>query len=231
MSVWGLLGSPESRAPWETFLQSKGMHFVAVDRAPLPELKKLTIVLIVDNDFRSKYTKKIALFEDHLNPAVPIVNNLIAASSARLTKYVKDPTRIVGMAICPPFGRYGIEFTHTELSNPAMVESALIQLTKLELSIEKISDRCGGIFPRIIARLVNEATFAVQEGLGAKEDIDEAMVNGANFPERILNWGDEIGTQFILDVLEGLRTETRDSRYRASAYLIRHAALKVSLLK
>ncbi|MCX7835558.1 MAG: 3-hydroxyacyl-CoA dehydrogenase family protein [bacterium] len=230
MNPWGLLGEASARTNWEKFLLSKEIPFLAIDRAPIKELKSISLVLIVDNDFRSKYTKKISLFEDHINPDAPIVANLIAASAARLTKYLKRPNRVVGIAICPPLGKYTIEFATTEITEEKMIATALQELKRLELPIETIGDRCGGVFPRTIAMLINEATFALQEGLASAEELDLAMKFGVNYPKGLLEWGDEIGAKFILDVIEGIRTETRDSRYRASPYLIRHAAMNLPLI-
>lgn len=229
MNPWGLLGEPLKRLEWEKFLQNQGIPFLAIDRAPIKELQSVSIVLIVDTDFRSKHTKKISLFEEHLNPSVPIVANLVAASAARLTKYLKNPNRVVGIAVCPPIGKYSIEFAVTEITEKKYIDTALSELSRLKIPIENIGDRCGGVFPRTIAMLVNEATFALQENLATAEELDLAMKYGMNYPKGLLEWGDEIGAKFILDVIEGIRTETRDPRYRASAYLIRHAAMNLPL--
>ena len=57
---------------------------------------------------------------------------------------------------------------------------------------------------RIVCQLVNEACFAVGEGVGTPEDVDAGMVLGLNHPRGPLDWGDAIGLDHVLAVLDGL---------------------------
>ena len=74
---------------------------------------------------------------------------------------------------------------------------------------------------RIVCQLVNEACFALGEGVGAAEDIDAGMVLGLNHPRGPLEWGDAIGPGTVLGVLAGLCEEYREERYRAAPALLR----------
>ena len=58
---------------------------------------------------------------------------------------------------------------------------------------------------RIVCQLVNEAAFALGEGVGAPEDIDAGMVLGLNHPRGPLEWADAIGLDHVLGVLDGLQ--------------------------
>ncbi|MBL0322768.1 MAG: hypothetical protein IPP80_10425 [Ignavibacteria bacterium] len=62
--------------------------------------------------------------------------------------------------------------------------------------------------------LVNEAAFAVMEGLATPEDIDKAMQLGVNYPKGLLAWADEIGIWRCDLILDGLRREYEQERYR-----------------
>ena len=62
------------------------------------------------------------------------------------------------------------------------------------------------------AQLVNEACFALGEGVGAAEDIDAGMVLGLNHPRGPLEWGDAIGPATVLGILAGLCEEYREER-------------------
>ncbi len=226
---WGLLGTPEKRAPWETYLHGKGIETVAIDRAPLHSLHEVVLTLIVDTDFNSHITQKIWLFEGHMDPSAPVLGNLAAASAAKLTSLCKHPERVAGFACCPPLGTYGIEFSRTELTSDECVTKAKTYLSALGLTIEEVGDRAGGVLSRTLAMLVNEACFALQEGLAPATELDLAMKYGVNYPKGLVEWGDFIGIEYLLDVLDGIYADTRDPRYRASAYLRRKAELGLPL--
>ena len=73
------------------------------------------------------------------------------------------------------------------------------------------------------ARLVNEACFALGRGVGSAEDIDTAMRLGFNWPRGPIEWGNAIGLARVAAVLDELRFELGEERYRA-APLLRSAA-------
>ncbi|HEX6117777.1 MAG TPA: 3-hydroxyacyl-CoA dehydrogenase NAD-binding domain-containing protein [Solirubrobacterales bacterium] len=77
---------------------------------------------------------------------------------------------------------------------------------------------------RIVCQLVNEAAFALGRGIGSAADIDTAMRLGFNYPRGPLAWGDAIGAEGVLSVLDRLRSETGEERYRSAPLLRRRAA-------
>ncbi|HEV7363802.1 MAG TPA: 3-hydroxyacyl-CoA dehydrogenase family protein, partial [Solirubrobacteraceae bacterium] len=79
----------------------------------------------------------------------------------------------------------------------------------------------GLVLGRIVCQLVNEAAFALREGVGSAEDIDAGMLLGLNYPHGPLHWADTIGLDHVLAVLDALADEYREERYRA-APLLRH---------
>ena len=76
---------------------------------------------------------------------------------------------------------------------------------------------------RIVAQLVNEACFAVSEGVGTREDVDDGMVLGLNHPRGPFAWLEAIGPTHVLAILDALRIELGEERYRASPLLRRLA--------
>ncbi|MEH7014283.1 3-hydroxybutyryl-CoA dehydrogenase [Neobacillus niacini] len=72
---------------------------------------------------------------------------------------------------------------------------------------------------RILAPMINEAIFVLQEGVATKEDIDLGMKLGANHPIGPLALADVIGLDVMLMVLETLYQETADSKYRPATLL------------
>jgi 3-hydroxybutyryl-CoA dehydrogenase len=82
-----------------------------------------------------------------------------------------------------------------------------------------VGDAPGLVLGRIVCQVVNEAAFAVAQGVGSAGDLDAGMVHGLNYPRGILAWADEIGLDHVLSVLDGLYEERREERYRAAPLL------------
>lgn len=81
-----------------------------------------------------------------------------------------------------------------------------------------VSDEPGFISARIIAMIINEAYFAVNEAVSSKTEIDTAMKLGTNYPYGPFEWAGLIGTGHILGLLQKLNTS--DLRYQPAALLI-----------
>lgn len=77
---------------------------------------------------------------------------------------------------------------------------------------------CGFIFPRTIVQIINEAYFALDEGVATKEDIDRAMKFGVNYPKGPFEWaqGREL---YVKTLLNELLLKTGDKRYVTSNLL------------
>jgi 3-hydroxybutyryl-CoA dehydrogenase len=87
-----------------------------------------------------------------------------------------------------------------------------------------VGDAPGLVLGRIVCQLVNEAAFAVGEGVGTATDVDDGMVLGLNHPHGPLIWGDLIGLDHVLAVLDALVDELGEERYRAAPLLRRLVA-------
>jgi 3-hydroxybutyryl-CoA dehydrogenase len=75
------------------------------------------------------------------------------------------------------------------------------------------------VLGRIVCQVINEAAFALGEGIGNAEDIDAGMQHGLNYPRGILSWADSIGLDHVVSVLDALADERREERYRAAPVL------------
>ena len=128
----------------------------------------------------------------------------------------------VGFHVLPPLG----EARLVELTRgPDSAASAAAAAERFFATIGKhtvwVGDAPGLVLGRMICQGVNEAAFALGEGVGSAQDIDAGMLHGLNFPRGILAWGDEIGLDHVLSVLEALHEELGDDRYRAAPLLRR----------
>lgn len=75
------------------------------------------------------------------------------------------------------------------------------------------------IFWRILVMLINEAAEALYLNIASREDIDDAMTKGVNYPKGLLKWADEMGIQHTLETMDKLFNEYHEERYKASALL------------
>ena len=82
---------------------------------------------------------------------------------------------------------------------------------------------------RIVCQLVNEAAFAIGEGVGSAEDVDTGLTLGLSHPRGAVAWGEAIGLEHVLAVVDALWEERHEERYRAAPALRRAAALGRSL--
>ncbi len=77
----------------------------------------------------------------------------------------------------------------------------------------------GGVVKRVICALINEAAFALQEGLANVQDIDQAMKLGMNYGLGPFEYADQMGLDQVLEMLEFLQKETGDPRFRPALKL------------
>ncbi|WP_250528487.1 3-hydroxyacyl-CoA dehydrogenase [Caballeronia sp. GAWG2-1] len=93
-----------------------------------------------------------------------------------------------------------------------------------------IHDSPGFIGQRVVASIVNLACDIAQQRIGSPRDIDRAVKLGLGYPLGPLEWGDKLGSQRILNILQQLFDFYGDPRYRPSQWLKRRAMAQVSLL-
>ncbi|HEX6305304.1 MAG TPA: 3-hydroxyacyl-CoA dehydrogenase family protein, partial [Anaerolineales bacterium] len=95
----------------------------------------------------------------------------------------------------------------------------------LDYSTVWINESPGLVLPRTVCALVNEAAFAAGEGVAEPDTIDTAMKLGTNYPRGPIEWGRQIGFDKVVQVLEHLRSEYGEERYRVAPLLRRWSRL------
>ncbi len=73
--------------------------------------------------------------------------------------------------------------------------------------VEWVGDAPGLVLGRIVCQIVNEAHFAVGEGVATAEDVDVAMRLGFNWPRGPFEWAEAIGPARVVSVLDALGSE------------------------
>ena len=92
-----------------------------------------------------------------------------------------------------------------------------------------IADSPGYVAPRVVACIVNLACEMAQQGIALPADIDAAVRLGLGYPLGPFEWGDRLGAQRVLKILQGLHATFGDQRYRPSPWLVRRARLSLPL--
>jgi 3-hydroxybutyryl-CoA dehydrogenase len=131
----------------------------------------------------------------------------------------------VGFHVLAPLGQARLaELTRGEGSSPLAAQRAERFFAALGLHTAWVGDAPGLVLGRIVCQLVNEAAFALGEGVGSARDIDLGMVLGLSHPRGPLEWADTIGLDHVVAVLDALWREYREERYRVAPALRRLAA-------
>jgi 3-hydroxybutyryl-CoA dehydrogenase len=118
----------------------------------------------------------------------------------------------------------------TPITNPAFRDAAHGALSADGVPATVVRDGPGFVAQRIIAMICNVGCAVAQLGVAAPDDIDKAVTLGLNYPYGPLTFGDRLGPDKILRILESIYDLYRDPRYRPNPWLIRRAKLGVSLL-
>jgi 3-hydroxybutyryl-CoA dehydrogenase len=117
-----------------------------------------------------------------------------------------------------------VELTRTPATAEVAAERVAAFFGGLGLPTAWVADAPGLVLGRIVAQVINECAFAVGEGVGSAADVDAGMKLGLNYPTGPLAWADEIGLDHVVMILDGLREEYGEERYRTAPLLRRITA-------
>jgi 3-hydroxybutyryl-CoA dehydrogenase len=132
----------------------------------------------------------------------------------------------IGFHLLPPLEECRlVELTRLPTSQPFAADAAEDFFARLGLACEWVGDAPGLALGRIVCQLVNEACFAVGEGVGSEEDVDTGLTLGLNHPRGPFAWCEAIGVEHVCAVIDALWRERREERYRLAPALHRRAML------
>jgi 3-hydroxybutyryl-CoA dehydrogenase len=155
----------------------------------------------------------------------PLQGGPLAVLCADGSLHALDPGGgAVGFHAVPPLeGASLVELTRSATTTDVAAERAEAFFRSVGRHVAWVPDAPGLVLGRIVCQLVNEACFAVTEGVGTPEDVDDGMVLGLNHPRGPFAWLRAIGPAHVLAVLDALRIELGEERYRAAPMLRRLA--------
>ncbi len=149
-----------------------------------------------------------------VNEAAIIATNTSSLSVTKLASLVSRPERFIGMHFFNPVPMMSL----VEVVRGLRTSDETYEATrKLAESLGKgpvdVRDAPGFVVNRVLFPMINEAAFALQEGVASAEDIDEAMKGGCNHPMGPLALADLVGLDVVCAILQSLQREYGNPRY------------------
>ncbi|HEY9747023.1 MAG TPA: 3-hydroxyacyl-CoA dehydrogenase family protein [Oculatellaceae cyanobacterium] len=149
-----------------------------------------------------------------------ILANCLSETPTSMAAEIEEEEQLIGFSGIGLYtGNPVIEIARAVQAKPQALQAALSFLDDLGLKAIEVPETPGLVLGRILAMLVNEATFALMEGVATPADIDTAMQLGTNYPRGPLAWADYVGLDVILAILKHLEESYGEDRYCASPLL------------
>ncbi len=150
-----------------------------------------------------------------------IASNTSSISISKLAAATKRPSQFIGMHFFNPVPVMAlvelIRGMQTSDETLAAVRAVVVKIGKAPIVVRNSP---GFAVNRILVPMLNEACFALGEGVATPEDIDEGMKLGCNHPIGPLALCDMIGLDVMLDVMNVFYESFKDSKYRPAPLLV-----------
>jgi 3-hydroxybutyryl-CoA dehydrogenase len=151
---------------------------------------------------------------------------LCAANSLAEVAHGRD---LAGFHCLPPLSEArAVEITRGRGTSETTITTARHFFHAIGKHVIEVGDAPGLVLGRIVAQLINEASFALQERVGSAADIDKGVQLGLNYPRGPFAWLDAIGRQQVVATLDALQREVGGDRYRTAGNLRRSAHANLS---
>jgi 3-hydroxybutyryl-CoA dehydrogenase len=160
-----------------------------------------------------------------LEPKAILASNTSSISITALAAATRRPEQFLGMHFMnPPPVMQLIELIRGLQTSDATYEAVVALAKRFGKTVVTSKDSPGFIVNRILIPLLNEACFALQEGLASAEDIDTAVKLGLNHPMGPLTLADFVGLDTCLSIAEVLHRELGEDKYRPAPLLRSYVA-------
>jgi 3-hydroxybutyryl-CoA dehydrogenase len=158
--------------------------------------------------------------DEQLAQGAILASNTSSISITRLGAATSRPDRVIGMHFMNPVPLMKLVEIVRGVQTSSETYTATRDLAvRLGKTVITSGDHPGFLVNRMLIPFLNEACFALQEGVGTAEDIDAGARLGLNHPMGPLELADLIGLDTVLAIAEVLHREIGDSKYRPATLL------------
>jgi 3-hydroxybutyryl-CoA dehydrogenase len=148
-------------------------------------------------------------------PGVILASNTSSISITKISAATGRPDRVIGMHFMNPVPLMALVEVIRGLATSEETTHTILEVAhKMGKEPVEAHDSPGFISNRILCPMINEAIFALQEGVGTTEAIDTVMKLGMNHPIGPLALADLIGLDVVLFIMEVLQRDLGDDKYR-----------------
>jgi 3-hydroxybutyryl-CoA dehydrogenase len=177
------------------------------------------VIEAVTEDYNEKH-KLYSNIKGYINEDSLVTTNTSSLSITALANLIPIKHKFAGFHFFNPAPRMDLVEIIKGLNT---TQETIDELFKFAKSLNKkpviINEGPGFIVNRMLIPMINEAVTILGEGVASKEDIDKAMVYGANHPMGPLRLADYIGNDVVLSIMNTLHEETGDPKYRVHTLL------------
>jgi 3-hydroxybutyryl-CoA dehydrogenase len=170
-------------------------------------------------------TLKLEIFkklDEIVKAGAILASNTSSIPITRIAAVTRRPEKVIGLHFMNPVPVMNLVEVIRGLATSDetfQIVAALVQKLGKEMAVS--ADYPGFIVNRILIPMINEAAFAVFEGVATAEDIDKGMKLGTNQPMGPLTLADFIGLDTCLAIMEVLYEGFKDSKYRPCPLLVK----------
>jgi len=206
-----------------TQAQSEGIMGRIQGAASLEELKESDIVIESAPEDLEIKQDLLETLSGIVSDRCIIATNTSSLSVTKLASFVTHPGRFIGMHFFNPVPMMSlvevVRGMRTSDETVSAVQSFAQALGKTSI---EVMDRPGFVVNRVLFPMINEAAFALSEGISDAEGIDACMKGGCNHPMGPLELADFIGLDTCLAIMNVLHDGLADTKYRPCPLLTKY---------
>jgi 3-hydroxybutyryl-CoA dehydrogenase len=192
---------------------------------PVLDRTKLGNCELIIEAATEKFEIKSEIFRDldrTSKPEVILASNTSSISITKIAALTKRPDKVIGMHFFNPVPVMKlVEVIRGLATSQATYRTVRDLAAQLEKTPVEVNDAPGFVSNRVLMPLLNEAMYAVMEGVATPEAVDEVFKLGMNHPMGPLTLADFIGLDVCLDILRVMQDGLGDPKYRPCPLLIK----------